>query len=204
MIDLQQISVMLKHAGRRSLLIVDEFGKGTDSVDGAGLLGGLLKHLMRRKEECPKVVVSTHFHEIFERDEFLGLSADEKKRIGFGHMEVQMGHKDRPSRDEIGYLYNYRPGRSNMSLGIQCARLHGIPASVVARAQRLNELLLSGGDLATECAEPERNSAAAEEESMVLREAERTARRFVSVRWAEVEAADVRRRLEEVVNGQAV
>lgn len=62
MIDLQQISLALSLATRRSLLIIDEFGKGTDSSDGAGLMCAVLEYLLSLGKECPKVVGATHFH----------------------------------------------------------------------------------------------------------------------------------------------
>jgi DNA mismatch repair protein MSH5 len=62
MIDLQQISLALNLATRRSLLIIDEFGKGTDSSDGAGLACAVLEHLLSLDAESPKVIAATHFH----------------------------------------------------------------------------------------------------------------------------------------------
>lgn len=62
MIDLQQISLALSLATHRSLLIIDEFGKGTDSVDGAGLACAVFEYLLSLGPDCPKVVGATHFH----------------------------------------------------------------------------------------------------------------------------------------------
>lgn len=62
MIDLQQISLALNLATRRSLLIVDEFGKGTNASDGAGLACAVLEYLLSLGSERPKVIGATHFH----------------------------------------------------------------------------------------------------------------------------------------------
>ncbi|KAH9870721.1 hypothetical protein IAQ61_006199 [Plenodomus lingam] len=62
MIDLQQISLALSLATRRSLLIIDEFGKGTESSDGAGLACAVMEHLLSLGPERPKVIGATHFH----------------------------------------------------------------------------------------------------------------------------------------------
>jgi DNA mismatch repair protein MSH5 len=78
MIDLQQVSLALNLATNRSLLIIDEFGKGTEAdgqyrchpsplvslipVDGAGLACGVLDYLVGLKDNCPKVLAATHFH----------------------------------------------------------------------------------------------------------------------------------------------
>ena len=85
MIDLQQISVAVSLATRRSLIIIDEFGKGTESYDGAGLAAGVFEHLLQRGVDSPKVLGATHFHEIFESD-FLAL----RPALGFAHMEVKV------------------------------------------------------------------------------------------------------------------
>jgi DNA mismatch repair protein MSH5 len=62
MIDLQQISQALSLATSRSLLIIDEFGKGTDSSDGAGLACAVFNHLVSMGNVRPKVIAATHFH----------------------------------------------------------------------------------------------------------------------------------------------
>jgi len=64
MIDLQQISLALSLATRRSLLIIDEFGKGTESSDGAGLACAVMEYLLSLGSERPKVIGATHFHGI--------------------------------------------------------------------------------------------------------------------------------------------
>jgi DNA mismatch repair protein MSH5 len=61
MIDLQNISLALNLATRRSLLIIDEFGKGTESSGGAGLACAVMDHLLSLGNERPKALVSTHF-----------------------------------------------------------------------------------------------------------------------------------------------
>lgn len=62
MIDLQQISLALSLATRRSLLVIDEFGKGTASSDGAGLACAVMEYLLNLGNERPKVIGATHFH----------------------------------------------------------------------------------------------------------------------------------------------
>jgi len=62
MIDLQRISFMLRNCTARSILLIDEFGKGTDPTDGQALFCGVIQHLISRDSGCPIVLVSTHFH----------------------------------------------------------------------------------------------------------------------------------------------
>ena len=116
MIDLQQIALALSLATRRSLLIIDEFGKGTDSSDGAGLACAVFKHLLSLGADRPKVLGATHFHgkkcgvqwqglangkaEIFE----LGMLKPSPK-LAFGHMEVRTDDQASEIDDQITYLY---------------------------------------------------------------------------------------------------
>jgi DNA mismatch repair protein MSH5 len=144
MMELQQISFALSQVTCRSLLLIDEFGKGTEYSDGAGLAYAVIKHLMDLGSERPKVVGATHFHgmslgrdiptssharsEIFE----LGL-LNPTPNLAFGHMEVRIDTNAPEINDQITYLYKYvrisgrglriltvlsfRAGRSTSSFG---------------------------------------------------------------------------------------
>lgn len=105
MIDLNQVSLALRNATSRSMVLLDEFGKGTISAggdlfaatfvvgcidscrpDGAGLFCGVIKHLTSRGASCPKVLAATHFHEVFREDM---LDPDELP-VTFVHMQVML------------------------------------------------------------------------------------------------------------------
>ncbi|ELR12869.1 MutS domain V domain containing protein [Acanthamoeba castellanii str. Neff] len=100
MIDLNQVAAMLRHATGRSLLLLDEFGKGTNVVDGVSVLGGALHHLLSR-EETPKAIVSTHLGEYFDNQTLL----PETRALSFVHMDVFVKEDD--AQRDVVFLYKY-------------------------------------------------------------------------------------------------
>lgn len=157
MIDLNQVSLALRNCTSRSLILLDEFGKGTSSTDGAGLFCGVLKHLLNRGANCPKVLAATHFHEVLSKN-FLN---PDSLPITFLHMQVLFTcsggdlnleefvtsntHTDKSELREtpcaplpgemITYLYRVAPGLAYSSNAAQCAAMFGLPGRTVARAQ---------------------------------------------------------------------
>ncbi|KAJ5975477.1 hypothetical protein N7481_009184 [Penicillium waksmanii] len=146
MSDLQQISLCLKQVSGRSLILIDEFGKGTNESDGIGLACGVLEYLLNM-EDAPKVIAATHFHEIFENS-FLA----PRPRLQLGHMEVKVSEESQEAEDQVTYLYNFRSGRSSKSFGTICAAINGIDAAIVARADEIASLAARGENLIAACA----------------------------------------------------
>lgn len=108
-IDVNQISKCLLLGTERSLLIIDEFGKGSDMIDGSALFGSLLLYLNRLKE-TPRTLCSTHFHELFKCNfSLLGGKENIHKTI-FHYMEV-INNKSTNS-NTITYLYQLNTGFS--------------------------------------------------------------------------------------------
>ncbi|KAF2832856.1 hypothetical protein CC86DRAFT_414515 [Ophiobolus disseminans] len=162
MLDLQQISLALSLATRRSLLIIDEFGKGTEASDGAGLACAVMEHLLSLGTERPKVIGATHFHaEIFE----MGLLKP-RPTLAFGHMEVRIDTNTSDVSEQITYLYNFRDGRSTSSFGTCCAAMNGVPPEIVQRAENLILLSMRGEDLVAACCQMPEDEAAELEEAV--------------------------------------
>ena len=116
------------------------------ATDGAGLVTGVLEHLLNRSEP-PRVLAATHFHEIFEAG-FL----QPRPSLAFAHMEIMI-NQEAALDQQITYLYTLRPGRSIQSFGTCCAAMNGIAKEVVQRAENLILLSARCGDLVEACAE---------------------------------------------------
>ncbi|KAG8068169.1 hypothetical protein GUJ93_ZPchr0005g15287 [Zizania palustris] len=127
MIDLHQVGTMLRHATSRSLCLLDEFGKGTLTEDGIGLLGGTINHFTNY--DCPpKVLLSTHLTEIFTENYL-----PQSEHIKCCTMSV-LNPDGQTNNDDIVFLYRLVPGQALLSFGLHCAQLAGVPSEVVERA----------------------------------------------------------------------
>lgn len=168
-IDLRQIGYCMKSAKRRSLVLVDEFGKGTRADDGAGLMTALLDHFLSLGSQSPRVLAATHFHEIFE-----GQHLDQSQLL-FAHMDVHMDLTTDQKEHVLTYLYTLVPGRSSSSFGSMCASLNGVDDAVIDRAEALSLLLARNEDLSAACAK------LGPDDQRRLENAELVARRFLNV-----------------------
>jgi DNA mismatch repair protein MSH5 len=170
-IDLRQVAHAIKFATRRSLILVDEFGKGTRPDDGAGLMASLLDYFSSLGPERPRVVAATHFHEIFE---FL----ERRSGMSFAHFEVRIDPDKSEMGDQVTFLFKLVPGRSRSSFGSRCAVMNGVDADIVQRAEAIALLLAQNEDLTAACAK------LTEEEEALLEVAEGAAREFIETETA--------------------
>ncbi|KAI1459397.1 muts domain V-domain-containing protein [Annulohypoxylon moriforme] len=145
-IDLRQVAFAMNFATRRSLVLIDEFGKGTNSLDGAGLVTAVLDHFASLGPERPKVLAATHFHEIFE-----GQFLVDTPELAFGHMDVRLDFDAPTTEDQVTYLFQLKPGRSIASFGSRCAAMNGIDEVVVERAEAIMLMLVRNEDLEVVC-----------------------------------------------------
>ncbi|KAM0876250.1 hypothetical protein ACQ4PT_036241 [Festuca glaucescens] len=132
MIDLHQVGTMLRHATSRSLCLLDEFGKGTLTEDGIGLLGGTISHFANY-DYPPKVLLSTHLTEIFTENYL-----PQSEHIKCYTMSV-LNPDGQASNEDIIFLYRLVPGQALLSFGLHCAQLAGVPDEVIHRAASVVE-----------------------------------------------------------------
>jgi DNA mismatch repair protein MutS len=122
MVEMQETAHILRHATDRSLILLDEIGRGTATFDGLSIAWAVAEHLARRT--TAKTLFATHYHELTD------LAAD---LPGVGNLHVSA----REWKDTVVFLRKIEPGGSDRSFGIQVARLAGLPAPVVLRAQEI-------------------------------------------------------------------
>ncbi|HEY7510858.1 MAG TPA: DNA mismatch repair protein MutS [Vicinamibacteria bacterium] len=124
MVEMQETAHILRHATARSLILLDEIGRGTATFDGLSIAWAVAEHLAAAGEAAPRTLFATHYHELTD------LAAD---LSGVGNLHVSA----REWKDGVVFLRKIEPGGSDRSFGIQVARLAGLPAAVVARAQEI-------------------------------------------------------------------
>ncbi|KAI5955152.1 hypothetical protein KGF54_001713 [Candida jiufengensis] len=145
-IDINQLSKCTSLCTERSLIVIDEFGKGSDSIDSPALFGGALAYFSNMTN-CPRCVMSTHFHELFNNDGISEKLATTKAK--FVTTDIELKKEDNKIQD-ITYLYKVKPGITQESFGIYCAKVCGIPESIIERAEYFAEKLEEGKDLVNE------------------------------------------------------
>ena len=162
--DLQQVDTALRLMTSRSLVLIDEFGKGTHHTDGAALMGSLIERLADPTGVMPKCVVATHFHELLDTpgqtavEPLLHLPTNVRlmhMRIKLSETQLEEGDDEAEVRQlaagtesDIVCLYEIAEGPTFDSYGINCARLAGMPRGVVNRARELLRLTADGTPLA--------------------------------------------------------
>jgi DNA mismatch repair protein MutS len=139
LVEMVETATILNNVTPRSLVLLDEVGRGTSTFDGLAIAWAVVEAL---HDHAPgaKVLFATHFHELTQL-------ADRLAGVRNFHVAV------REWNDEIIFLHKVRQGSTDRSYGIQVARLAGLPASVIARAKALLAELETAGHRRADAAE---------------------------------------------------
>jgi len=124
MMEMQETANILHAATSRSLVILDEIGRGTATFDGLSIAWAVAEYLATNPEARPKTLFATHYHELTDL-------ADATPGVVNFHVAA------REWKDDIIFLRKILPGRSDRSYGIQVARLAGLPRRVIDRAREI-------------------------------------------------------------------
>lgn len=126
MVEMKETAEMLELAGSRSLIILDEIGRGTATFDGLSLAQAILEHVLQQK--FSQVLFATHYHELTILEETCST-------IHNKHMKINMNaQKDQV---QMNFMYIYSDGAAGQSYGVHVARLAGIPEGINRRAEEL-------------------------------------------------------------------
>jgi len=124
MVEMQETANILHASTSRSLVVLDEIGRGTSTFDGLSIAWAVAEYLATNQKAKPKTLFATHYHELTDL-------ADAIPGVVNAHVAA------REWKDDIIFLRKIVPGRSDRSYGIQVARLAGLPAGVIARAREI-------------------------------------------------------------------
>ena len=144
MVEMAEVATILKYATARSLLILDEIGRGTSTYDGMAIARAVLEYAANPKRLGAKTLFATHYHE---------LSTMEQKLHNVKNYNIAVKKRG----DQMIFLRKIVPGATDDSYGIEVAKLAGIPNAVINRAREILDELESGkGEVAVQKpAEPE-------------------------------------------------
>ena len=131
MVEMNEVADILKNATRKSLVILDEIGRGTSTFDGISIAKSVAEYISGKNIGC-KTLFATHYHELI---------AMEKEYEGVRNFSVAVSKRG----DDLRFLHKIVEGGTDDSYGIEVAKLAGLPQKVISRAkEELKELEVSG------------------------------------------------------------
>ncbi|XP_077432326.1 mutS protein homolog 5 isoform X2 [Vanacampus margaritifer] len=134
MIDLNQMSQTLNSSTGNSLVLIDEFGKGTNTVDGLSLLAATISHWLKKAPvDIPHILLATNFHSLLQ----LGL-------LPTSNLMSLLTLETAVDGDELVFLHQLKEGICQSSYAANVARLAGLPANLVQRGVEVSELYRTG------------------------------------------------------------
>lgn len=124
MVEMTETARILRQAGKRSLVVLDEIGRGTSTFDGLALAWAVVEDLARKHQQPVRTLFATHYHELTDL---------EGKIPGVRNYNIAV----KEWRGEIIFLRRMVPGPADRSYGIEVAKLAGVPRNVVQRAKEI-------------------------------------------------------------------
>ena len=124
MVEMSEVASILKNATKKSLLILDEIGRGTSTFDGMSIAKSVLEFVVNKKTLGAKALFATHYHE---------LTSMEQELKGVKNYNIAVKKRG----DDITFLRRIVKGGADQSYGIEVAKLSGIPNSVIERAKEI-------------------------------------------------------------------
>jgi DNA mismatch repair protein MutS len=124
MVEMIETAQILNQASVRSLILLDEVGRGTSTADGLSIARSVIEYLHNNPRVAAKTLFATHYHELTHVADYL-------PRVRNFHLAV------RELGDKVEYLHKVEPGRAEKSFGIYVAQLAGLPRPVIQRAHEL-------------------------------------------------------------------
>ena len=124
MVEMREVAGILQNATERSLLILDEIGRGTSTYDGLSIAFSVIEHIADRNTLGARTLFATHYHELTDLEGVVP---------GIVNYHVAVDEQG----DEVHFLHRIDPGGSDDSYGIEVARLAGVPEAVVVRAREI-------------------------------------------------------------------
>jgi len=153
MVEMTETANILHHATEHSLVILDEIGRGTSTLDGLSLAWAIAESLAASR---PRTLFATHYHELTSLAERLA---------NVTNLHVAVREWGSPGQEQIIFLYRILPGRTDRSYGIHVAKIAGLPGDTIRRASQLLETLA----VQTE-GQPQRKTAAANSQMSLFTE----------------------------------
>ena len=139
MVEMTEVANILKNATKRSLIVLDEIGRGTSTFDGMSIAWAVVEHIADTKTLGAKTLFATHYHELTELEGALS---------GVNNYCIAVKEQG----DDVVFLRKIIRGGADKSYGIQVAKLAGVPDKVIQRAKELVEEL-SDADIASRAKE---------------------------------------------------
>lgn len=131
LVEMVETAAILHNAGERSLVLLDEIGRGTSTYDGLALAWAITEHLARAEERAPRTLFATHYHELTELVDELPFAANYTTSV-------------REHGEAVVFLRRIVAGTADRSYGIHVARMAGVPRGVIRRARQVLARLETG------------------------------------------------------------